>query len=310
MEFKHIPVLLQETIAGLDIKSSGIYVDGTCGGAGHSTEIAKKLDENGHLYSIDRDPDALAVASKRLENYNATLLRGNFSEMKALLALQNVTSVDGILLDIGVSSHQLDTVERGFSYHGDAPLDMRMSQEGLSAKDLVNTYSEQEISRILWEYGEEKFSRKIASTIVRERENNVISTTSQLSEIIASAFPAKIRREKNPCKKSFQAIRIAVNGELDALDNALNDGFELLKVGGKFAVITFHSLEDRMVKQRFASFCTGCICPPDFPICICGQTPKGKLVNRKPITASEEELEINNRSHSAKLRIIEKIKKE
>ncbi len=308
MEFKHIPVLLQETIDSLEITPNGIYVDGTCGGAGHSSEIAKKLGENGFLYGIDRDPDAQGVARERLANYNAKVLSGNFSEMKSLLSLENVEKVDGILLDIGVSSHQLDTVERGFSYHGDAPLDMRMSQSGLSAKDLVNTFSEAEISKIIWEFGEEKFSRRIASEIVKQREVKTIETTSELATIVSSVFPAKIRREKNPCKKTFQALRIAVNGEFDALDKALDDGFEMLKVGGRFAVITFHSLEDRMVKQRFASFCKGCTCPPDFPICVCGKTPRGKLVNRKPIIATEEELLLNARSHSAKLRVIEKIK--
>ncbi len=308
MEFKHIPVLLQETIDSLEINPCGIYVDGTCGGAGHSTEIAKKLGEGGFLYGIDRDPDAQGVARERLADYNAKVLSGNFSEMKSLLSLENIEKVDGILLDIGVSSHQLDTVERGFSYHGDAPLDMRMSQSGLSAKDLVNTFAEEEISKIIWEFGEEKFSRRIASEIVKQREIKTIETTAELATIVSSVFPAKIRREKNPCKKTFQALRIAVNGEFEALDKALDDGFEMLKVGGRFAVITFHSLEDRMVKQRFASFCKGCTCPPDFPICVCGKTPRGKLVNRKPIIATEEELEINARSHSAKLRVIEKIK--
>ncbi len=300
--------MLDECINGLDIKPNGIYIDGTCGGAGHSKEIAKRLTEGGMLIGIDRDPDAVAAASERLAPYNAKVLKGNFSDMKALAAGEGISEVDGILLDLGVSSHQLDTLERGFSYHGDAPLDMRMSREGISAKDIVNTYSYEELSRILWEYGEEKFSRRIADNIVKQRENAPIETTGQLADIVCSSYPAKFRREKNPCKKTFQAIRIAVNCELDELDRALDDGFDMLKIGGRFCIITFHSLEDRIVKQRFASFCTGCTCPPDFPQCVCGKKPRGKLVNRKPIEASEEELAVNNRSHSAKLRIIEKIR--
>ncbi len=300
--------MLDECINGLDIKPNGIYIDGTCGGAGHSKEIAKRLTEGGMLIGIDRDPEAVAAASERLAPYNAKVLKGNFSDMKALAAGEGISEVDGILLDLGVSSHQLDTLERGFSYHGDAPLDMRMSREGISAKDIVNTYSYEELSRILWEYGEEKFSRRIADNIVKQRENAPIETTGQLADIVCSSYPAKFRREKNPCKKTFQAIRIAVNCELDELDRALDDGFDMLKIGGRFCIITFHSLEDRIVKQRFASFCTGCTCPPDFPQCVCGKKPRGKLVNRKPIEASEEELAVNNRSHSAKLRIIEKIR--
>lgn len=308
MGFSHFSVMLDECINGLDIKPNGIYIDGTCGGAGHSKEIAKRLTEGGMLIGIDRDPDAVAAASERLAPYNAKVLKGNFSDMKALAAGEGISEVDGILLDLGVSSHQLDTLERGFSYHGDAPLDMRMSREGISAKDIVNTYSYEELSRILWEYGEEKFSRRIADNIVKQRENAPIETTGQLADIVCSSYPAKFRREKNPCKKTFQAIRIAVNCELDELDRVLDDGFDMLKIGGRFCIITFHSLEDRIVKQRFASFCTGCTCPPDFPQCVCGKKPRGKLVNRKPIEASEEELAVNNRSHSAKLRIIEKIR--
>lgn len=308
MGFSHFSVMLDECINGLDIKPNGIYIDGTCGGAGHSKEIAKRITEGGMLIGIDRDPDAVAAASERLAPYNAKVLKGNFSDMKALAAGEGISEVDGILLDLGVSSHQLDTLERGFSYHGDAPLDMRMSQEGVSAKDIVNTYSYEELSRILWEYGEEKFSRRIADNIVKQRENAPIETTGQLADIVCSSYPAKFRREKNPCKKTFQAIRIAVNCELDELNRALDDGFDMLKIGGRFCIITFHSLEDRIVKQRFASFCTGCTCPPDFPQCVCGKKPRGKLVNRKPIEASEEELAVNNRSHSAKLRIIEKIR--
>lgn len=306
MDFSHYSVMLDECINGLDIKPDGIYIDGTCGGAGHSRAIASKLTD-GLLIGIDRDPDAIATARERLAGYNAKVVQGRFSDMKSLAAGEGITAADGILLDLGVSSHQLDTLERGFSYHGDAPLDMRMSQDGISAKDIVNTYSYEEISRILWEYGEEKFSRRIADTIVKRREQTPIETTSQLADIVCSAVPAKFRREKNPCKKTFQAIRIAVNCELDELDKALDDGFDMLKSGGRMCIITFHSLEDRMVKQRFASFCTGCTCPPDFPVCVCGNKPRGRLVNRKPIEASEKELAENNRSHSAKLRIIEKL---
>lgn len=299
--------MLDECIEGLDIKPDGIYIDGTCGGAGHSREIAKRLTAGGLLLGIDRDPDAIAAASERLAPYNARVLKGNFSDMKALADAEGVSEVDGILLDLGVSSHQLDTAERGFSYHSDAPLDMRMSQSGVSAKDIVNNSSYEELSRILWEYGEEKFSRKIADTIIKKREIKPIETTSELADIVRESIPAKFRREKNPCKKTFQAIRIAVNCELDELDKALDDGFDMLKPGGRFCIITFHSLEDRIVKQRFAGFCTGCTCPPDFPQCVCGKKPRGRLVNRKPIEASEEELAVNNRSRSAKLRIIEKL---
>ncbi len=307
MSFSHISVMLDECIEGLDIKPDGIYIDGTCGGAGHSCEIAKRLTDGGRLIGIDRDPDAIAAATERLAPYSAVVKKGNFSDMKAIAAEENVDKVDGILLDLGVSSHQLDTLERGFSYHGDAPLDMRMSQSGVSARDIVNEASYEELRRIFWEYGEEKFSPRIADTIIKRRADKPIETTSELADIICSSIPAKFRREKNPCKKSFQALRIAVNCELDELDKALDDGFDMLNSGGRFAIITFHSLEDRIVKQRFASFCTGCTCPPDFPQCICGKKPRGKLVNRKPIEATPEELEHNKRSHSAKLRIIEKL---
>lgn len=306
MSFSHISVLLDETVNGLDIKSDGIYIDGTCGSAGHSAEIAKRLT-SGMLIGIDRDPDAVEAASERLSGLRAKVRTGNFSDMKAIAAEEGISEADGILLDLGVSSHQLDTPERGFSYKNDAVLDMRMSQSGISARDIVNESSYEELRRILWEYGEEKFSSKIADTIIKKRADKPINTTCELADIVRESVPAKFRRDKNPCKKTFQALRIAVNCELDELDRALDDGFDMLKSGGRFAVITFHSLEDRMVKQRFASFCTGCTCPPDFPVCICGKKPRGKLVNKKPIEASEEELAKNNRSHSAKLRIIEKI---
>lgn len=310
MEFKHVSVLLDECIEGLAIKPDGIYCDGTAGGAGHSREIAKRLDaqKGGKLIAVDRDPEAVAVAAKRLEGLPAQVVRGNYSEIDDIFAGLGLKGADGILLDLGVSSYQLDNAERGFSYHNDAPLDMRMSGEGLSARDVVNGYDYQSLSRIIFEYGEEKFARSIAQKIVKARDEKPIETTLELAEIIRSAVPQKARREKNPCKKTFQAIRIEVNSELEHLSVALDKAFDLLNVGGRLCIITFHSLEDRLVKQRFQTFCRGCICPPDFPVCICGQTPRGKLVNRKPIEAGEEELAANNRSRSAKLRIIEKIK--
>lgn len=306
MEFSHISVLLNECIEGLSIKPDGIYVDGTAGGAGHSKEIAKRLD-SGRLIAIDRDPAAVEAATERLKGYNATVVKANYSEIDEVLKNLSIDGVDGILLDLGVSSYQLDKAERGFSYHNDAPLDMRMSGEGLSARDVVNTYSYEELSRILFEYGEEKFSRSIASAIVKTRETKQIETTLELAEIIKASVPQRVRREKNPCKKTFQAIRIEVNAELEHLNIALDKAFDALNSGGRLCIISFHSLEDRLVKQRFVSFCKGCICPPDFPQCVCGKKPRAKLVNRKPILASQSELEVNNRSRSAKLRIIEKI---
>jgi 16S rRNA (cytosine1402-N4)-methyltransferase len=270
-------------------------------------EIAKRLTNGGRLIALDRDPDAIAVATERLKGYNATVLRCNYSQIKDALESQNVQLVDGILMDLGVSSHQLDTAERGFSYHYDAPLDMRMSQSGVSAFDVVNQYSYEQLVKVIFEFGEEKFASKVASNIVKTRENAPIETTLQLAEVIKSSIPAKFKRDKNPCKKTFQAIRMEVNGELEHLSLGLDDAFYSLKIGGRLAVITFHSLEDRLVKQRFASWCKGCICPPDFPQCVCGKKPQGKLVNRKPIEANALELEQNNRSRSAKLRVIERI---
>ncbi len=306
MEFAHIPVLLKQCLDGLDIKPDGIYFDGTCGGAGHSREIAKRLT-TGRLIGIDRDPDAVAVASERLSGLPAQVVRGNYSEIKQIADDLGICGADGILLDLGVSSYQLDNAERGFSYHNDAPLDMRMSKEGTSARDIVNEYSKEQLTKILYEYGEEKFAPRIAETIIKRRSEKPVETTTELADIVRDSIPAKFRRDKNPCKKTFQAIRIAVNCEFDHLDRALDEGFELLKPGGRFCIITFHSLEDRIVKQRFAGWCKGCTCPPDFPVCVCGNKPKGKLVCRKPLEASEEELEANPRSRSAKLRIIEKL---
>ena len=307
MDFSHKSVLLNECMGGLNIKPDGIYVDATAGGAGHSAEIAKHLT-TGRLIAIDRDPDAIEVATERLAQYNAIVVKSNYSEVDKVIADLNISGVDGILMDLGVSSHQLDKGERGFSYHVDAPLDMRMSQEGLSARDIVNEYSYEQLSKIMFEFGEEKFSRRIASNIIKAREIKPVETTLELAEIIKQSVPAAVRREKNPCKKTFQAIRMAVNGELDHLSMGLDAAFSSLNIGGRMAVITFHSLEDRLVKQRFAGFCKGCICPPDFPQCICGKLPQGRLINKKPIEATTEELEENNRSRSAKLRVIERIR--
>ncbi len=307
MEFSHIPVMLEECINGLDIRPDGVYVDGTAGGAGHSSAIAARLNEKGRLIALDRDPDAVAVATERLSVYpNARVLHRNYSEIRAVLDELEIDYADGILMDLGVSSFQLDEGSRGFSYHSDAPLDMRMSKEGMSAADVVNTYSEAELARIIFEYGEEKFSRRIASNIVSARAASPIETTLQLADIVRESVPQKARREKNPCKKTFQAIRIAVNGEFEHLEKGLGDAFFSLRSGGRLAVITFHSLEDRIVKKKFAEWCKGCICPPDFPQCVCGRKPLGKLINKKPVEANEQELERNNRSRSAKLRIIER----
>lgn len=311
MEFKHVSVLLSECIEGLAIKPEGIYCDGTAGGAGHSREIAKRLDaqKGGRLIAIDRDPDAVKVAAQRLEGLPAQVVKGNYSQIDEILDGLGITGVDGILLDLGVSSFQLDNPDRGFSYHTDAALDMRMSREGMSAKDVVNTYSAQQLSKIIFEYGEEKFARSIAAGIVKARERKPIETTLELADVIKNSVPQKARRDKNPCKKTFQAIRIEVNSELEHLSLALDKAFDCLNIGGRLCIISFHSLEDRLVKQRFKTFCTGCTCPPDFPVCVCGKTPRGKLITRKPIEADSKELEENNRSHSAKLRIIEKIDK-
>lgn len=308
MEFSHVSVLLKETVDGAFTDPNGVYADLTTGGGGHSLELAKLLD-GGRLICFDQDKEALEAAGERLKGLPVSLVRSNFCEMKSVLADLGIKELDGIIADLGVSSHQLDTAERGFSFHNDAPLDMRMSGEGLSARDVVNEYDEGELAKILFDYGEEKFGNRIARGIVNARLTAPIETTGQLAEIIKSSVPAAYRREKNPCRKSFQAIRIEVNHELDVLETALTDGFDVLKVGGRMSVITFHSLEDRIVKNRFKEFCTGCTCPPEFPVCVCGRKPVGRLVDKKPITASPEELERNPRSRSAKLRIIEKIRR-
>ena len=307
MGFSHIPVLLQETIEGLNIKENGIYVDGTAGGGGHSGEILRHLT-TGKLISIDQDPDAIKTLTQRFkDNENSIIIKGNFGNMKDLLELRGVGKVDGVLLDIGVSSHQLDTASRGFSFHENAPLDMRMSQSGITAEELVNTLSFEELRKIIFEYGEEKYASSIAKGIVAAREREPITTTLQLAEIVKANVPQKVRRDGHPARKTFQAIRIAVNDELNVLDKGLNDAFTLLGKGGRLAVITFHSLEDRIVKQKMAGWCQGCICPKDFPVCVCENKPKARLVNKKPVCANETELTKNPRARSAKLRICEKI---
>ena len=307
MGFSHIPVLLQETIEGLNIKENGIYVDGTAGGGGHSGEILRHLT-TGKLISIDQDPDAIKTLTQRFkDNENSIIIKGNFGNMKDLLELRGVGKVDGVLLDIGVSSHQLDTASRGFSFHEDAPLDMRMSQSGITAEELVNTLSFEELRKIIFEYGEEKYASSIAKGIVAAREREPITTTLQLAEIVKANVPQKVRRDGHPARKTFQAIRIAVNDELNVLDKGLNDAFTLLGKGGRLTVITFHSLEDRIVKQKMAGWCQGCICPKDFPVCVCENKPKARLVNKKPVCANETELTKNPRARSAKLRICEKI---
>ncbi len=310
MGFEHIPVLLNEVIEGLNIDPDGIYVDGTLGGAGHSYEIAKRLKEGGRLIGIDRDEDAIAAASERLEPFSdrVTIVRGNYGDMADILGDIGISEVDGILLDLGVSSHQLDEAERGFSYREDAPLDMRMDRrDELTAYDVVNTYTEAELTRILKDYGEERFAGSIARHIVRARAERPVSTTFELSDIIKASIPAKYRDKKgHPAKRSFQAIRIEVNHELDILRDSLNGMIDILKPGGRLCVISFHSLEDRIVKQAMRTAEDPCICPKDFPVCVCGRKPKGRCVSKKAITAADNELDTNNRAHSAKLRIFEK----
>ncbi|MBQ3816831.1 MAG: 16S rRNA (cytosine(1402)-N(4))-methyltransferase RsmH [Clostridia bacterium] len=303
MEFKHKSVLLDETIKALNIKPDGVYIDGTAGGAGHSLEIAKQLS-GGLLIALDRDPDAVKIATERLVGYPAKVVRSNFSDMKRVTEELSISGVDGVLLDLGVSSYQLDNAERGFSYKNDAPLDMRMSKQGISAADIVNNWSLEQLSDIFTRYGEEKFAYRIAKKICSARESGKIKTTLELANIISSAVPAAARRDSHPARRCFQAIRIAVNSELDELSKALDDAFELLNSGGVLCIITFHSLEDRMVKLKFKEYSTGCTCPPDFPICVCGKTPRGRLLTKKPIQPSKQELEENPRSRSANLRVI------
>ena len=310
MEFNHVSVLLNECLEALNIKEDGIYVDGTLGGAGHSSEILKRLSDNGRLIGIDQDADALKAAGNRLQNFNnVTFVHNNFYNIKQILEELDIEEVDGILMDLGVSSYQLDTGERGFSYMKDAPLDMRMNRDNeLSAYEVVNTYSEEELYRIIRDYGEEKFAKRVAGFIVKAREEKNIETTLELVEIIKNAIPAKARREgPHPAKRTFQAIRIEVNSELSILNKAMEDGVSKLSKGGRMAIITFHSLEDRIVKNKFRDLAVSCRCPREFPICVCGEKAKVKVITRKAIDPSKEEVEINPRSRSAKLRVIEKI---
>ena len=308
MEFNHYSVMLQETIENLNIKPNGLYVDGTLGGGGHAFWVCKRL-EGGHFYGIDQDDAAIAAAGERLAVYGdkVTIIRNNYCNMKAALLEQGVEKVDGIVLDLGVSSYQLDTEERGFSYRFDTQLDMRMDRrQSLTAKDIVNGYSEMELFRIIRDYGEDNFAKNIAKHIVKARESKEIETTGELNEIIKAAIPAKMRQNGHPSKKTFQAIRIECNRELEVLKNALDDLIDLLNPGGRLCIITFHSLEDRIVKTAFRNKENPCICPPEFPVCVCGKVSQGHAVTKKPILPSKEELEVNSRSKSAKLRVFEK----
>lgn len=307
---KHISVLFDECIEGLNIKPDGIYVDGTMGGAGHSKGICDQLDNSGTFVGIDRDDFVFDRAKERLKDNccNKRFIKGNFHDIKEILCEEGIDKVDGILVDLGVSSFQIDDETRGFSFRNDGPLDMRMDRtKSLDAKKVVNTYSYEELRRIIREYGEDQFANNIAKHIVLRREEKEIETTFELVEIIKAAIPKKFHQKKHPAKKTFQAIRIEVNGELDDLYQALEDMINSLKVGGRLAVITFHSLEDRITKRVFKEYTKGCTCPPEFPVCICGNTPKIKLINRKPILPSENEILSNPRSRSAKLRVIEKL---
>ena len=310
MEYTHKPVLLRECLDGLNIRPEGVYVDGTLGRAGHAREIAKRLT-TGRLIAVDRDQAALDAAPARLEGLmdKVTLVRGNFGGLTDILAALGVDGVDGMLFDLGVSSPQLDDGSRGFSYLQDAPLDMRMDQSApLTAREVVNGWSQEELKRILWQYGEERYSGPIAAAIARERARAPIETTGQLAEIIRSTMPAKAKREKqHPAKRSFQAIRIAVNDELGEVERLLDSALDALRPGGRLAVISFHSLEDRLVKTAYGEWARGCTCPPDFPVCVCGKTPRVKLVGKRPIVADEKELAENPRARSAKLRLAEKL---
>ncbi len=309
MTFEHTSVLLNEVIEGLNIKKDGIYVDGTLGGAGHSGEILKRLGPNGRLIGIDQDEAAIEVATERIgSDKRVTIVRSNYSNAANVLAELGIDKVDGILLDLGVSSYQLDTVDRGFSYRYDSDLDMRMDRrQALTAKDIVNDYSERELFRIIRDYGEEQFAQNIAKHIVKARQEKPIETTFELNEIIKNSIPARKRQNGHPSKKTFQAIRIECNRELEVLRESLDTMIDHLSPGGRFAIITFHSLEDRMVKLSFRQNENPCTCPPEFPVCVCGKKSKGRVTSRKPILPSEEELEVNSRSKSAKLRIFEHI---
>lgn len=311
MEFNHKSVLLQETIENLNIKPDGIYVDGTLGGAGHSYEIAKRLSDKGRLIGIDQDADAIAAATERLAEYKdrVTIIRSNYAAMKSELQKIGITQVDGILLDLGVSSFQLDTPERGFTYREeDAPLDMRMDQrQSKTARDIVNGYSEQELYRIIRDFGEDRFAKNIAKHIVKERQKKEIETTGELTEIIRASIPMKVQATGgHPAKRTFQAIRIELNRELDVLEDSIDTMIERLAPGGRLSIITFHSLEDRIVKNRFRTNENPCICPPDFPVCVCGRKSRGRVITRKPILPTNQEMEENPRSKSAKLRVFEK----
>lgn len=302
MEFVHKSVLFDEAIKALDLNENKIIVDGTTGGGGHSGEIAKRAKR---VISIDQDPDAIAVLNERLgDKENVTIVHDNYSNIKNIISNLNIEKIDGLLLDLGVSSFQLDTAERGFSFHKDAPLDMRMSKSGLSAYDVVNNYDERQLADIIYRYGEEKFSRRIAANIVKARAKKPIETTFELVDIIKSSMPQKAMRDAHPARRTFQAIRIEVNAELDVLKSTLEDAFDILAPGGRIAIITFHSLEDRIVKEQFAKWCQGCTCPKEFPVCVCGKKPKGKTF--KSISPSKEELEENPRARSSRLRIFEK----
>ena len=311
MEFAHVSVLLKETIEQLNIRPDGIYVDGTLGGGGHAFEVCKRLSDKGRLIGIDQDADAVLAAGERLREFGdrVTIVRSNYCNMRMELQKLGIDRVDGILLDLGVSSYQLDTAERGFAYREDAPLDMRMDQrQNKTARDIVNGYSEAELYRVIRDYGEDKFAKNIAKHIVSAREKKPIETTGELSEIIKGAIPAKVRMNGgHPAKKTFQAIRIELNGELEVLKNSLDDMIDLLNPGGRICVITFHSLEDRIVKTIFKTNENPCTCPSNFPVCVCGNKPKGRLAVKKPIVPGEEELEENKRSKSSKLRVFERI---
>ena len=311
IKFSHVSVLLRECIEALNIKPDGIYVDCTTGGGGHSLEIVKRLTAGGRLIAIDRDEDALRAAGERLADYadRVTFVHSNYAMLQSVLADLGIPKADGVLADLGVSSYQLDTAERGFSYMQDAPLDMRMDREQpLSARDVVNTYSEEELRRILYDYGEEKFARNIAANIVKQRSERPIETTLELAELVKGSMPKAAREGgHHPAKRTFQAIRIEVNAELSSIPPALDAAVHALNPGGRVAVITFHSLEDRLVKQKFAALSSGCTCPREFPVCVCGKKPVVRVITKKPVTAGEDELEVNPRSRSAKLRVAEKI---